>query len=650
VIKDYVAGYPFKQIASRAKVSEGSVSNITNELYEGEFDLDFEDEVEELRELSTELRKENVGVAEARAGFAFMRRLHEIGAEPEQLEEFVAVCKRQDERFVHASMRLASLEEKYGEYEDVLNNLELKGEQLHTLEATLHERNNQKEKLEAETAALRKEHKLALKVVDMREQLGSAKGELAKTKQAKDKLQREAEAIKDTLNSFEELKQTASAHALPLSSHTIDYMAEMLASHGKKGINTLHTLSARLKAEQLPPDEALAHIQRIKNIEILGFGIDEAEKLAREFNRMEGGFDQSLEQLITLIEEYGSMASAVAEMRQKSWEAQSRVALLDRKIASKKRQAAKLEHDLQAKTETVESLQQESTELNDEIGARRKDILKVSAELAHLLHVKPDVESILSKKKEVEEKLAEQKEQLNALTSELAHMLKTKEKASAILEQMERSKGELEKLQATLKGAETQAEELEALRQWRTYLLSGVINERVWQDIKALMRVHEGEIEPASYVRQRREDVRKAMVRLYGEMIEEDIPSVFDYAYLQDEKKKVDQEARELREKLIEAKQNLCDCDAKNESLMQFMDHPEKLTGEQRAILREEIRERERTAHAGLFLGSVGGGFLKDAISDIFSNQTGYEGRPPDRKEHKALPDRGYKKGYKGDI
>ena len=34
VVEDYVAGYPFKQIASRAKVSEGSVSNIINELHE----------------------------------------------------------------------------------------------------------------------------------------------------------------------------------------------------------------------------------------------------------------------------------------------------------------------------------------------------------------------------------------------------------------------------------------------------------------------------------------------------------------------------------------------------------------------------------------------------------------------------------------
>jgi len=42
-------------------------------------------------------------------------------------QKFTAVCKKQDDRFVRAAMRPASLEKKYGDYEDVLNELELKG-------------------------------------------------------------------------------------------------------------------------------------------------------------------------------------------------------------------------------------------------------------------------------------------------------------------------------------------------------------------------------------------------------------------------------------------------------------------------------------------------------------------------------------------
>ncbi|MHC1588653.1 MAG: AAA family ATPase, partial [Methermicoccaceae archaeon] len=611
VIEDYVAGYPFKQIASRAKVSEGSVSNIINELYTGELELGFEDEVEMLREIAVELRKEGMGVAQARAGFALLRRLHEIGAEPEQLKEFTAVCKRQDERFVRAATRLASLEERYGDYEDVLNELELKGEQVHTLEHELQEQNSQKEALEAELTALRREHELAESIVHMRAQLESAAEE-------RDKLQRETEAIKDVMTSFEKLRQTASAHALPLTSDTIDHMVEMLALHGKQGVDALHALSARLKTELLSPEEALSLIQRIKGIEALGFGIDEAERLATELNRMEGGIDQSLKQLISLIKEHGSMVSAVEKMRQKTREAQGRIRSLNGQISSKKRQLARLEHDVQAKKELVASLNQEASELDGEIATKRENTLKVGVELAHLLHVKPDIESILNKKKEVEAELAEQKEQLETLTSELSHMLGTKEEASAILQRLECSKDELEKLQATLKEAEKQADELEALRQWRTYLLSGVIEEWVWWDIKALMRIHEGETEPASYVKQKSEDVRKAMVKLYREMIDGDIASVFDYENLQQKNKRMGKELDDLREELRDTKQKLHDCNAKAERLMRFMDSPERLTQEQRAILKEEIREWIKVNRAGGFLGSAAGNFVEDIISPIF--------------------------------
>ena len=87
ILKLFLLGYSYDDIATNCDVSKGTVANVVNDFRAGRFPAfaDIPDLMDALRELSIELKKRGVGVSEALLGIAFFSRLDEMGVTPEKL-------------------------------------------------------------------------------------------------------------------------------------------------------------------------------------------------------------------------------------------------------------------------------------------------------------------------------------------------------------------------------------------------------------------------------------------------------------------------------------------------------------------------------------------------------------------------------------
>ena len=119
----FLEGYSYDQIATETGVAKGTVVNVVNELRAGHFPAfgDIADLIDGLRNLSVELRKKGVGVAEAALGLAFFSRLDEMGVTPEKVWVWTQMCEEMSppevpvHEFTAAALELFKIGRETGE-------------------------------------------------------------------------------------------------------------------------------------------------------------------------------------------------------------------------------------------------------------------------------------------------------------------------------------------------------------------------------------------------------------------------------------------------------------------------------------------------------------------------------------------------------
>jgi len=118
VVKLYLEGLPYDDIAKKTGVAKGSVAAIVEALRAGEFPQ-FEhvtDMVNGLRELTVGLRKAGTTITEAASLFILLKKLIGLGVEPPHLESWVKMCRAVPEeefsrsQIIRAATKLAKLE------------------------------------------------------------------------------------------------------------------------------------------------------------------------------------------------------------------------------------------------------------------------------------------------------------------------------------------------------------------------------------------------------------------------------------------------------------------------------------------------------------------------------------------------------------
>lgn len=126
ILRLFLAGYTFDQIATESDVGKGSVVNVVNDFRAGRFPAfaDVAELVDALRELSVELRKKGAGVSEALLGAAFFFRLSEMGITPDKVWLWADMCREMSppeaplQQFTAAALELFRLAKETGESYD----------------------------------------------------------------------------------------------------------------------------------------------------------------------------------------------------------------------------------------------------------------------------------------------------------------------------------------------------------------------------------------------------------------------------------------------------------------------------------------------------------------------------------------------------
>ena len=98
VIKLYLEGFSYDEIAARGNISKGTVANVISELKAGRFPeySDLSEQLELLRELAVDLRKSKITAVQAVLGASMFSRLQELGIEPSEMGSLSDLCRSLD--------------------------------------------------------------------------------------------------------------------------------------------------------------------------------------------------------------------------------------------------------------------------------------------------------------------------------------------------------------------------------------------------------------------------------------------------------------------------------------------------------------------------------------------------------------------------
>jgi len=118
----HLLGYTYSEIEEETGVSHGSIANIVREIEEGDLVIPGTtfDQVNDLRQLSFDLKKIGLKPSQALLGITFFKRLNELQITPEQIELWSELMNRllpadfSAEEFFQAAIRLHELEASQG--------------------------------------------------------------------------------------------------------------------------------------------------------------------------------------------------------------------------------------------------------------------------------------------------------------------------------------------------------------------------------------------------------------------------------------------------------------------------------------------------------------------------------------------------------
>jgi DNA repair exonuclease SbcCD ATPase subunit len=95
IVRQYLSGMSYDEIAARTGVSKGTVANVVTELKAGRFPeaADVVDQIELLRELSLDLRRSKLIPSQCATGLIVLTRINECGLDPADIGRWALILK-----------------------------------------------------------------------------------------------------------------------------------------------------------------------------------------------------------------------------------------------------------------------------------------------------------------------------------------------------------------------------------------------------------------------------------------------------------------------------------------------------------------------------------------------------------------------------
>ena len=128
VVQHYILGCSYEEITRETGVSHGTVANIIREVDNGQLAIPGStfDQVNDLRQLSLDLKKKNIEPSQAQLGLLLFEKFRALGITPEMIDKWAELTKRftpvdfPAEEFFGIALRLHELEKTEGKPFEVL--------------------------------------------------------------------------------------------------------------------------------------------------------------------------------------------------------------------------------------------------------------------------------------------------------------------------------------------------------------------------------------------------------------------------------------------------------------------------------------------------------------------------------------------------
>ena len=257
VVHYYLLGYTYREIEEETGISHGSIANIVSELEDGDLNIPGTsfDQVNDLRQLSFDLKKSGLKPSQALLGITFLKRLQDLQIMPEHLEAWSKLINRflppdfPAKEFFETARRLHDLEISQGksfetiteEYKSYCQRIEeLKGE-VDSLSKVKSQLSNEIKPLCSQLEAFKREKERLENDVQI---------QTTKIQELKSRL-KEAEGEKSTLD-----RETKDLHRRKVKlSSEVEGREESLRKLGEMGFSDEDLLRLKAFLERISKDE-----------------------------------------------------------------------------------------------------------------------------------------------------------------------------------------------------------------------------------------------------------------------------------------------------------------------------------------------------------------------------------------------------------
>jgi predicted nucleic acid-binding Zn-ribbon protein len=192
VVRQYLSGLSYDEIAAKSGVSKGTVANVVADLKAGSFAeaSDVGEHIEQLRELSLDLKRSKLSPGQCATGLLLLTRINECGLDPadigrwpmilkslkneDEAQEFVRLVYSIEEVQKRSGLSLEALDNKAHELERKAADLEPTSEKLKDYQKQLAELTRRREELAGAVAVLEQKYELLtprVKDLEKREQI-----------------------------------------------------------------------------------------------------------------------------------------------------------------------------------------------------------------------------------------------------------------------------------------------------------------------------------------------------------------------------------------------------------------------------------------------------------------------------------------------
>ena len=322
IVRLYLSGLSYDDIAARSGVSKGTVANVVAELKAGSFPeaADVGEHIEMLRELSFDLKRSKLSPGQCAVGLILLNRISECGLAPADIDrwpmilksvpneddakEFVRLVYSIQQVQLRSGLSLEALDNKVNELEKRAADLEPMSDKVKECQKQLSELTRQRDELTSSVALLeqksrllsprakeleRRERTLSRQIADMEPKAQRAETTVSALKGEVQKLKDIGFSLSELIEFHEKLQVIAQRHAIEPAKLRSRLLHELESL--QKGL-TLKTLVQNHQQEMDKMEQAL--IRTKKEIETVRAVVD---SLKQEKTNLEASIKETREKV-----------------------------------------------------------------------------------------------------------------------------------------------------------------------------------------------------------------------------------------------------------------------------------------------------------------------------------------------------------------